>query len=176
MNFMRNIFSKATVLTLLLACGTAHAAGFEPGVYVGFDIGKSSYKQAGVNSSDPSFGLKLGYQATGYFGLELYGRSLSFQLDAPYISADYYPDDHFGVAAVATYPLASEFNLYGRLGMGRTQLRSPRVGNPTRHRDEASLGVGAAYLMTPKWQFSVEAVRFNKSEVTLLTAGVQYRF
>ncbi|PHV04878.1 hypothetical protein CSQ96_23095 [Janthinobacterium sp. BJB412] len=173
---MSTLFKRAALASLLLASSTSFAADFEPGIYVGADIGRSSYKQPGVSDGDAAFGLKLGYQATPNFGAEIIARSLSFRIDGPFADSAYYPDSHVGVAAVGKVPLNERFNLYGRLGVGRTKMHSARVANKDQNETEALFGAGIGYAFSPKWQMSLEATRFNKSEITLVTLGVQYNF
>ncbi|MBJ7311679.1 outer membrane beta-barrel protein [Rugamonas sp. CCM 8940] len=173
---MSTVFTRAALSTLLLASSAAYAAEFDPGIYVGSDIGRSSYSQPGVSNGDLALGLKLGYQATPNFGAEIIARSLSFRIDGLFSDSAYYPESHIGVAAVGKIPLNDRFSLYGRLGVGRTKMHSARVANKDQNETEALFGGGVSYAFSPKWQMSLEAIRFNKSELTLVTLGVQYNF
>lgn len=88
----------------------------------------------------------------------------------------YYPDTHVGIAVLGNLPLNNAFSLYGRLGVGRTEMKSGRISNKDRSETDPSVGLGVRYAFGPAFSVNLEATRFTKSEVNTYLLGVQYNF
>lgn len=161
----------------LLSISAVHAQDTR-GIYVGAGIGGSSVSSHKVDSdNDPSLNVNLGYRFNQNFSTELFARSMSFRMFDGLIGDDsYYPDTHVGIAVLGTVPLNNAFSLYGRLGVGRTVMKSSRVSNKDRDETDPSVGLGVRYAFSPAWSVNLEATRFTKTEVNTYLFGVQYNF
>ena len=166
----------ALCLSLLSIC--AAQAQTERGVYIGAGIGGSSVSSHKVDSdNDPSLNVNLGYRFNPSFSTEIFARSMSFRMFDGLIGDDsYYPDTHVGIAVLGNLPLNNAFSLYGRLGVGRTEMKSGRISNKDRSETDPSVGLGVRYAFGPAFSVNLEATRFTKSEVNTYLLGVQYNF
>ncbi|OEZ48657.1 outer membrane beta-barrel protein [Duganella sp. HH105] len=176
---MRHTFLSAAALALLAASAPSFAApGFEPGVYVGIDTARASVSSKYAdNSNDISLGANTGYQFTPNFGFEVYTRSLSFNPFRGFLAdAGYYPDSHYGIAALGTVPLDARFSLYGRAGVGRTTMKATRVSMADRTDTDPVVGLGVRYAFNRSFSLSLEGTYLSKSEVSLISFGARYQF
>jgi OOP family OmpA-OmpF porin len=82
----------------------------------------------------------------------------------------------WNIAALASVPLGP-VSLFGKLGYARTENEAT-VNNVRFGEDggEAIYGVGVKWDMTRNWALRAEWERLNKSEIDLLSVGVQFRF
>lgn len=161
-----------------LLCMHAAYAQNSSGVYVGAGVGSSSVSSHAVDSdNDPSLNVDVGYRFNQNFSAEIFARSLSFRLfDDLAGDSSYYPDSHVGVAVLGTIPLGNDFSLYGRLGVGRTEMKSGRKSKKDYNETDPSLGLGVRYALSPAWSINLEATRFTKTKVNTYLLGVQYDF
>ena len=161
-----------------LLCAHAAYAQNGTGVYVGAGVGSSSVSSHTVDTdNDPSLNVDVGYRFNQNFSAEIFARSLSFRLfDGLFGDSSYYPDSHVGVAVLGTIPVGNDFSLYGRLGLGRTEMKSGRKAKQDYNETDPSLGVGVRYALSPAWSINVEATRFTKTKVNTYLLGVQYDF
>lgn len=173
---MFKLLTRVTLIGLLLSTASAQADDLHSGIYVGADLGKSSYKQPGVSDSDPTFGIRIGYQFTPYIATEFLIRSLSFRIDGPFADSAYYPENNRSLALLGTLPLTTETSIYTRLGVGETTMHSARVAKVDYQKSESMMSIGAAYQVSKTWRLNIEASRFDKSKITLITVGTQYHF
>ena len=176
---MRYTIISAAALALLSAAAPSFAApGFEPGVYAEVTGGRTSVtSKYAANGDDVSLGAALGYQYTPNFGFEVYTRSLSFiPLAAMLSSPGYYPDQHYGIAAIGSLPLNESFSLFGRAGLGRTTMKPNRSGMSDRTDTDAVVGLGVRYAFNRNFSLSLEGTYLNKSEVSIYSFGARYQF
>ncbi|RZT00747.1 outer membrane insertion C-terminal signal [Duganella sp. CF402] len=173
---MRRMIS-ATLLGLL-ATTPAFAQSFEPGVYLSADIGRASISSKYAdNSGDATLSAAAGYQYTPNFGFEVYTRGLSLNpFRGVFAPAGYYPDTHYGIAALGTAHLDQHFRLYGRVGIGRTSMKGNRTGMADRDETDPIFGVGVGYGFNRNWSLNLEASYLTKTDVSLVTFGVRYQF
>jgi hypothetical protein len=170
------VLGCAALSTLLLGSRFAKANDLEPGFYLGADAGRSNYKQSGINSGDPTFGLKVGYQFNANFAAEVLVRSLNFRFDGPFADSAYYPESNRSLALLGSLPIAHNVSAYLRLGLGETTMHAASATKHDYQKSEAMMSVGAAYHLTKSWQLNLEASRFDRSKVSSFTIGAQFHF
>ncbi|NRR34045.1 porin family protein [Oxalobacteraceae bacterium] len=176
---MRSILSHSALAIMLAASSQVFAApAFEPGVYVGADIGRASISSKYADDSkDVSLGFNVGYQATQNFGVELYTRSLNFRMfNGVFGDSSYYPDQHYGVAVLGAIPINERFSAYGRLGVGRTKMHSSVVAKKDYNETDPNIGAGVRFAFSQRWSMDVEFSRLTKSEVNILSTGFRFQF
>jgi outer membrane protein W len=174
---MRATLSLAAA-ALCAAVPAFAAPAFQPGPYVGVDAARATVSSRYVDdSSDISFGLTAGYQATPNLAVEAVVRSLSFNpfrdLLAP---AGYYPDQHYGIAVVGSAPLSDDVSIYAKGGVGRTSMHATRNNLPDRNETDPIIGIGVRYGFSSNWALNLEASRLTKTDVNLISVGVRYQF
>lgn len=162
----------------LLTAPPSFAQSFEPSVYLSADIGRASISSKYAdNSGDATLSAAVGYQYTPNFGFEVYTRGLSLDpFRGAFAPAGYYPDTHYGVAALGTAHLDQNFHLYGRVGIGRTSMKGNRDSLSDRDETDPIIGVGAGYAFNRNWSLNLEGSYLTKTEVSLVTIGVRYQF
>lgn len=176
---MRHIFLSAAALALLAAAAPSFAApGFEPGLYIGVDGARASVSSKYADSSnDISLGANTGYQFTPNFGFEVYTRTLGANPFRGFLAdAGYYPDRHYGIAAMGTMPLSGNFSLIGRAGVGRTSMKATRSTLAERTDTDPVVGLGVRYAFNRNFSLSLEGTYLSKSEVSLISFGARYQF
>ncbi|MBA5640400.1 porin family protein [Duganella sp. LX20W] len=168
----------ATLLSLSLAMPAFADNVFEPGPYIGLNLGRASISSKYVESgNDASGALAVGYQATPNFGAEIFAQTLSFDPFKGLLAAPgNYPDSHIGAAILGSTPISNRLSVYGRLGIGRTKMASTRASLPTSHETDPSIGIGASYAFNRLWSANLEASRLTKTEVNFLTVGLCLQF
>jgi len=162
----------------LLAASPSFAQSFQPGLYLSADIGRASISSKYAdNSGDATLSAAVGYQYTPNFGFEVYTRGLSLDpFRGAFAPAGYYPDSHYGIAALATANLDQNFRLYGRAGIGRTSMKGNRSSLSDRDETDPIFGVGVGYAFNRNWSLNLEGSYLTKTEVSLVTFGVRYQF
>lgn len=162
----------------LLAIPSAFAQSFQPGLYLSADIGRASISSKYAdNSSDASLSAAVGYQYTPNLGFEVYTRGLSLDpFRGAFAPAGYYPDTHYGIAALGTAHLDQNFRVYGRAGIGRTSMKANRTSLGDRDETDPILGIGVGYAFNRNWSLNLEGSYLTKTEVSLVTVGVRYQF
>jgi opacity protein-like surface antigen len=174
---MRALFLLAAA-ALGAAAPSFAAPTFQPGAYVGVDAARASVSSRYVDdSNDISLGLTVGYQAMPNLAIEADARSLSFNpfrdLLAP---AGYYPDQHYGIAAVGSAPLSDDVSIFVKGGVGSTRMHSTRSNIADRNETDPVIGIGVRYGFSTHWALNLEASRLTKTDVTLISLGVRYQF
>lgn len=176
---MRNTTLRAAALALLATAAPSFAGtDFEPGLYVGVDGARATVSSKYADSSnDISLGAATGYQFTPNLGFEVYTRTLSFNPFRGFLSEPgYYPDRHYGIAAMGTLPLDAHFSLFGRAGIGRTTMKATRSSLGDRSDTDAVAGIGVRYAFNRNFSLSLEGTYLSKSEVSLVSIGARYQF
>jgi opacity protein-like surface antigen len=168
----------SAVLLGLLATAPAFAQSFEPGLYLSADIGRASISSKYAdNSGDATLSAAVGYQYTPNWGFEVYSRGLSLNPFRGLLSEPgYYPDSHYGIAALGTARIDQNFRIYGRVGIGRTSMKGSRSSMGDRDETDPIVGVGVGYAFNRNWSLNLEGSYLTKTEVSLVTLGVRYQF
>lgn len=166
------------IALLALAAPAFAQSSFEPGVYADILAGRTESSSKYVDDShDVSFGAGLGYQFSRNLAVEGYVRSLSLNPFRGLLTEPgYYPDSHYGVALVATAPVADQFSIYGRLGVGRTTMKSNRNNLGDKHDTDPMLGAGLRYDFSRNWGVELEALHLTKSSATVVSLGARFQF
>jgi opacity protein-like surface antigen len=168
-----------TALALLAASAASFAApAFEPGVYLAANAGRASVSSKYVdNSNDITLGAAVGYQYTANLGFEVYNRSLSLSpFRGLFSEAGYYPDNHYGISLMGTAPLNEHFSLFGRAGVGRTEMKGNRTTLADKTETDPMVGVGVGYAFNRHWSLNLEGSYLTKSEVRLISFGARFQF
>lgn len=168
-----------TAMALLAVSAASFAApAFEPGVYLAANAGRASVSSKYADSNnDITLGAAVGYQYTPNLGFEVYTRSLSFNPFRGFLSeAGYYPDNHYGIALMGTVPLNERFSLFGRAGVGRTEMKATRSTMEDRTETDPIVGVGVSYAFNRQWSLNLEGSYLTKSEVSLISFGARFQF
>ncbi|GAB2882585.1 hypothetical protein GCM10027277_59280 [Pseudoduganella ginsengisoli] len=162
----------------LLAAAPSFAQSVQPGAYLSAELGYTSISSKYAdNSGDANLGLAIGYQATPNLAVELYTRGLNLTpLRGAFEPVGYYPDSHYGIAALATVPINEQFRAYGRFGVGRTKMKGNRVSMGEHSDTDPIVGAGVGYALSRNWSLSLEASYLTKSEVTMVNFGARYQF
>lgn len=167
----------SSLLTISLTAAAAEDKN-EQGFYAGIDLGKSSVSSKVIKEGkDFIGGLNAGYQFNQNFAAEVFYRSMSFRfIDGLIGDKNYYPEGHLGIAVIGRTPIYDKFGVYGRLGIGQTNMKSGSSSLSDKRETDVSFGLGADYQLTSNFSLKLEATRFSKSEVTTATLGAKYRF
>jgi len=203
----RKVIAASLAALAVAACAAAWAQP-EPGkAYVGAAVGATKMRDAcaGAPSSlscgnrDSAFKFFGGYQFTRHLGLELAFNSLGAASASSGETADLMALD---ASAIASWPLANRFAIYGRLGVYHGQMDAhapsaapipavfppppppPTVGWQSGSNSGATFGLGASYEVTDNGGFRLEWQRFSrlggsggpKLDVDVLSFGLRFRF
>ncbi|QDQ25154.1 outer membrane beta-barrel protein [Chitinimonas arctica] len=153
------------------------APAFAEGFYAGADLGRSKLSfldKRGMEQDTHVNGYTLfgGYRFNENLALE---GSYRNQADVIFDYFDTrYEFSHFGLSVLAGLPLSPKFDVYGRLGYGRSKWE--HGSKASGHQDEAIYGVGGRYAISQQFGVRAELSRLDKSEIDMLTVGVDYRF
>jgi hypothetical protein len=163
---MKKIFAAAALSLLASAAFAAAPTGY----YAGVDVG--STKIDGFDDNKTGFGGFLGYGFNPFVAVELGYRKLG-TWSVYGVDIDL-KQTHFSV--VGSYPLSSQFDVYGRLGYN--QVRGEASYNGNHYGDDTSgglYGVGLNYSLTPAAALRFE-VQKPSSDSTLYNVGVVFKF
>lgn len=86
-----------------------------------------------------------------------------------------------GISLVGIIPI-SNFDLYGRVGYGHSELKFNAngplggVANQNERQDEAIYGAGARWNFHPNWGVFAEWMKNDRIRIDSYVAGVDYRF
>jgi len=149
------------------------------GLYLGASIGSAKGKsKVYLGDSDPSLALSVGYRFNPNLSVELFARTLNFNILPGLFEPEgyVYPDSHVGTALRLSAPVNESFHVYGRLGVGRTAMKATRVGMQAKSVTEASVGAGLGYDFNASWGLQLEYKRFLKNDINVMSLGLQFRF
>ena len=147
--------------------------------YIGGGVGSSKVSGAdgvsaplmltGADSSKASVKIYGGYQFTPNWGIEaqyadLGNRDFAIRnLAGVQLATGSLKATQFSVAGTGTLPLASNFSLFGKLGISSNHGKIAAVGVSDRGSKTSPLiGVGAVYNFTPKLAMRLEYEDFGK--------------
>jgi OOP family OmpA-OmpF porin len=162
---MKKIFAAAA---LSLLASSAFAT--PPGYYGGLDVG--STKLDGMDGSKTGYGGFLGYGFNRFVAVELGYRQLG--------KGNYYGIDitakQAHVSVIGSYPLAPQFDVYGRLGYNDLRAEASYNGRSASASDNGGMyGVGLNYDFTPAVSGRIE-VQKPSSDSTYYNVGVVFKF
>ena len=188
------LFAAAVlVLSGLVAASAAPAQGF----YIGGSVGQSDYDDnnaipdlitsGSVDGSDTGLKIFGGYQFNQHFGLELswvdLGKaSYSGRFGALNVTGGTLETSGLNFSAVGTWPLGSNFALFGKIGFFAWESKASDVtgGLPfsgTEDGTDVSYGIGASFNFTKNLSMRAEWERFKAvGDIDLLSVGVVFRF
>ena len=182
-----------------LAAALSAAPVFGQGWYVGAGIGQGSVDfpnvPAGVavDDDDTTYQVRFGYRfhrnlavEMGYYRMGEYGLSAGSGTEAIAISAQ---AKSFGVSLVGTLPL-DRFDLYGRLGYARSEVKGSVTGlgrgftdafgfggaDARTRENEWFGGVGGRFNVSREFGVFAEYQRHDKLEIDSFFVGVDLRF
>ena len=168
---MKKIFAAAAIAAAFIAT-PAFAQG-----YVGLGLGSSNLSGvdgtaagstlSGGNSSKGSVKVYGGFQLTPNWGVEaqysdLGNRNLVVSNAGLVVATGSVKASQFSIAGTGTLPLASNFSLFGKLGVS-SNIPKPSVPNASAGNATSLMaGVGVAYSITPKVAVRLEYEDFGK--------------
>lgn len=194
---------KKLAISLLAAASLASLPSFaqdwwKGSWYAGVGIGRANLGMTGqdlsgldnaqVHDNDTSYTARMGYRFNPYFALELGYYDLghyNFDGQGPLgntVSGSAKAKS-FGLSAVAIAPLGDAFDIYGRVGYARSELKLtasspivPRNADVKDKQDEATYGVGGRWHFAPQWGLFAEWMKNDKIQVDSYLAGIDFRF
>lgn len=166
--------------SLALAFAGGAAAQSVGSVYIGGSIGQADYKDGSVGDSDDkdtAWRILGGYQFNRHFAAELGYHDLG-EVSS---SAGATEGNAWELVGVASYPLASQLSVYGKLGGYRGELEGPGARETN---TDLTYGVGLQYDFARQVGVRGEWQRYEKmgggaageTDVDVLSVGVVYRF
>lgn len=186
----RKLFVAAAVAAAMAlpAAAMAQARG-DAGWYVGGSFGKtednescpttncdlkdSGWKLFGGYKLNRNLAVEAAYADFGTFsaGGTFFGTPVSVNVDVTSVN----------LAAVGVLPVGDRFGLFGKAGISFTSYDASGSASGftfTGSDDETELlwGFGATYNFTPNLAIRAEWERLNKSDVDMMSIGIQYRF
>ena len=181
------------VLGGLVAASAVPAQGF----YIGGSVGQSDYDDnnaipdlitsGSVDGSDTGLKIFGGYQFNQHFGLELSWVDLgkagySGRFGALNVTGGTVETSGLNFSAVGTWPLGSNFALFGKIGFFAWESDASDVtgGLPfsgTQDGSDVSYGIGASFNFTKNLSMRAEWERFKAvGDIDLLSIGVVFKF
>lgn len=181
MKSIKSLLAIAGFSAALAFAGSAAAQSLSS-AYIGGTIGQAEYKDgcAGVgdcDEKDAAWRILGGYQFNRYFAAELGYHNLG-EASAPAGATE---GNAWELVGIASYPIANQFSVYGKLGGYRGELEGP--GGKESNTD-LTYGAGLQYDFTKQIGVRGEWQRYNKmgggavveTDVDVLSLGVVYRF
>lgn len=180
---------KAAFAVLGFAAATAFAtvaAAQDAGYYIGGAIGQMEADgdcPAGATCDQKDSGWKIfgGYKFNRNFAVEgSYGDFGEVTLSGGGVTAKGELTS-WGIAAVGMLPIGEQFSLFGKVGLNLTKqkITATGPGGSALEQDDGSelnFGFGALFHAMPQLGVRLEWERLEKSEVDMISIGVQYRF
>ena len=184
---------KTAIATLMAAAGLAmsqgalaQSRGQDAGGYVGGSIGQSEADgscPAGFTCDlkDTDWKIFGGYRFMRHLAVEgWYADHGEITLKTGAVTSTA-QSSTFAVAAVGILPLGSNFELFGKLGIGYTNIDATGTSPTTSvgisdSGSDVVFGVGALFNFTRNLGVRAEFERYNDSEINVMSLGVQYRF
>ena len=158
--------------------------------YVGVNAGRAELKTEagpfGNKETDTGYKVYGGYQYNSTFGIEA-GHVWLGEVDTPLSGViNNSRARALYAAATATFPVAPQFALFGKLGVSHNRIKSGinnTGGGQTRSDNRAFAGIGASYAFTPAISGVVEYEHFGKLtddafrvKANFLSAGIRATF
>jgi OmpA-OmpF porin, OOP family len=163
------MFKKIAIAASLAILSSAAMAADAPHFYAGGDVGSTKLEGA---DRETSFGGFVGYQFNQNFALEGGIRRLA-DVD---IGAGNVKANQYSISGVGTVPLSNGFNVFGRLGYNRLNIKASGPGGSlSEDEDEILYGAGVGYKFSETVSGRLE-VQKPESDVTNVSVGVAFRF
>jgi OOP family OmpA-OmpF porin len=192
---------KAAAVAAVFALSTtaAHAENW----YVLGAIGQSKISDMdipGVDDTDTSWKLQLGYKVNEYFAIEGGYVDLGKVSGSPLLDTDLgtfpanvsFGADAWNLDAVGIIPLSDAFSLFGKVGVAVSSadasISVPAVpgasGSISENKTGLNYGVGVNWDVSSDWALRAEYEIFNKigggdlgeSDINVLSVGVAFKF
>jgi len=152
---------KKLAIAAALAVAASSSFAAPTGVYAGLDLG--STKIDDVDDSKTSFGGFLGYGFNQFFSAEVGYRRLGKWDDVTVNQTQ--------LSVVGSYPIAPQFDIFGRIGYNHLDIDNSFDGN----RSGGLYGIGVSYTFTPNISARFE-VQKPTSDSTNYGVGIVYKF
>ena len=164
------MFKKLVVAAALAALASSAFAADAKSFYGGLDVGMN--KVDNLDGSKIGLGTFLGYSFNQYVALELGYR----QLGEWHVNGGTVKLSETHVSVVGSYPLNSQFDIYGRLGHDNPQVDSTVPGATYNHDLSGGFfGAGLSYKFTPTISGRIEAQQPTKDS-TNVNVAVVFKF
>jgi OOP family OmpA-OmpF porin len=137
--------------------------------YAGIDVGTTRFEH---DRTQASYGAFLGYQLTPNFALEggyrsLYHTEMWGQKNS---------SDQLALSVIGSYPINTDFSVYGRLGVNRITEKTRYQGWEYTTEDTRVLpGLGVSYKLAKDVSARLEVQKLG-STTSNISAGVSYSF
>jgi OOP family OmpA-OmpF porin len=179
---------KKLMVAATLALGASGAYAQETGWYGGLDVGGSHL--SGINAgdsldkSDMAFDVNLGYRMNRNFAIEgAYTELGKFHFSSAAGDGELKPKSA-SLAAVGILPLQSNFSLYGKAGIARTETKAGGPIDASDTKDGLLAGAGVMYDFNRNvyakagWDHfdDVGSDATGKGHADIYSLGVGYRF
>lgn len=156
------------------------APAFAGDYYAGADIGRNRFSAEGVSLNRTGIAVFGGYKLNETVAIEAGYRSL---INDTYRNANGSADIKLyalQLSGVFSMPVATDFTLYGRLGLNNVRGSVKASGNGVKldvsdNSTKALFGFGGTYAFSKDVALRVEFQKPVK-EVSVLSAGVQFAF
>ncbi|MEJ7804923.1 MAG: outer membrane beta-barrel protein [Telluria sp.] len=168
------MFKKIVIASALAMMASASFAQTSPSVYAGGQI--SSFDLDGYDDRETGAGLFVGYQFNEMFAIEA-GYARLGDSDVRYgnvpVNVKF---NQTALSGIATLPLSNGFNVYGRLGYNRVDVKASAGGfSSTEDVSGALYGVGLGYNFTPKISGRIEYQK-PSSDSSVALASIVFKF
>lgn len=157
----------AVILSTFVAA-PAVAADMYAGVRAG--TGKASIDNVVLtDDSDTGWGVFGGYAINSNFAVEVEYLDLGEAKDG----TDGYDTNGYSISAVGTFPIDSQFSLFGKLGyaMITTEGTGTAAGGPDVDSDDFAYGLGAQYNISPEVGIRLGWDKYKLDDSTLNVKG-----
>ena len=187
----------AAVALAFAAAAPSLVQAQEMGAYVGASIAQAKAKDFCDTGGEPglvvsscddkadAWKLLAGYRFHRNFAAEAtYLQTGDMSVSGTYLGAPFSGKGDgraFGIAALGIMPVGQRVELFGKLGVLRTEIDASATVLGTslsfgEDETEAHFGMGAIFKLTRNWGVRAEWERAEKSKIDLLSLGVQYAF
>ncbi len=157
-------------MAVLLSTNVLAAEGKTSGVIIGNDIGRIDFS----SDTQGAYGVMLGYRINRHFALVTFARSFGdFLVDSDQRGV---PTNHVGLGAVGSVAVHERINLYGRIGIGRSNVRDDPSANTSHLISEASAAVGMRFALGRNFGLKLEHTSLLDSNARINTVGIDYQF
>ena len=148
----------------------------------------TNLSNASIDDSDKTYTVRLGYRFHPNFALEAgyydFGKyTFSGNTAGPGATdvSGSFKAKSYGLSFVALAPLSEQFDIYGRVGYARSELKpNANTSNFTASREdkqnELTYGLGARWMFAKSFGVFGEWVKNDKIEIDSYMVGVDFRF
>ena len=168
------MFKKIVIASALALVASASFAQTAPSVYVGGQINSTKIDDFG--DRETGAGLFVGYQFNDTYALEA-GYAQLADADTRYAGVPVNVKfKQMSLSGIATLPLSNGFNLFGRLGYNRVDVKANAMGYTASDDTSGALyGVGVGYSFSPTIATRLEFQKAS-SDSTTAVAAIVFKF